>query len=115
MHDFHRGHIALDAHVAAQNFLCFGQTLYIVKTESADSGFLQKMPEFSAGAADVQAASCTVTLDEIHILLEVRQGELLIMAGADQRRGTDGICKTNADFHIDQSLDVTVIAKGEKK
>ena len=31
------------------------------------------------------------------------------MPGADEGRGTDGIGKTNADFHIDQSLDITVI------
>ena len=73
MHNFHRGHIALDAHMAAQNFLCFCQAFYIIKTESADSGFLQHIPQFSAGTADMQTTACTLTLDEVNILLEIRQ------------------------------------------
>ena len=73
MHHVHRGDIALDAHMAAQNLLCFGQALYIIKTESADSGFLQKVPEFSAGTADMQTASCAVSFDEVNIFLEIGQ------------------------------------------
>ena len=73
MHDFHRGHIALDAHMAAQNFLGFRQALHIIKTESADSGFLQKVPQLSAGTADMQTTACAVALDEINIFLEIGQ------------------------------------------
>ena len=73
MHDFHRGHITLDAHMAAQNLLGFRQALDIIKTESADSGFLQKFPQLSAGTADMQTTACAVALDEINIFLEIGQ------------------------------------------
>ena len=86
VHDFHRGHIALDAHMAAQNFPGFSQALHIIKAESADSGFLQKMPEFSAGTADVQTASCAVAFDKIHIfLLAFGSFGAVGMGGADFR------------------------------